>query len=151
MHGTARHGTARRTHRGVKAQRGAARGDLVGAEDDAHLLADLVDEDEEALGLGDGARQLPQRLAHEPRLQRDVVVPNVPVQLRLGHQRRHRVHHLGRDVVGWVVVWVVRRREDVNVRCLALQRKRTTQSTVPDLMSVSAMSRPCSPLSGCEM
>ena len=39
------------------------------------------------------AGQLAQRLRHQPRLQAHVAVAHLAVELRLRHQRRHRIHH----------------------------------------------------------
>src|SRR5699024_9802034 len=47
-------------HRGIELQGPAASGDLRVAVDHAHLLAQLVDEDDDTVGLGDAAGQLPQ-------------------------------------------------------------------------------------------
>ena len=47
----------------------------------------------QVLRAGDGARQLPQRLAHQARLQADVGVAHVALDLGLRHQRRDRVDH----------------------------------------------------------
>ena len=70
------------------------------AEHDAHLLPQLVDEDDHAVGLVDGAGELAEGLAHEPRLQAHVGVAHVALDLRLGHQGRHGVHHHHVDGAG---------------------------------------------------
>mmetsp|Transcript_9952 Transcript_9952/g.38688 ORF Transcript_9952/g.38688 Transcript_9952/m.38688 type:complete len:352 (-) Transcript_9952:300-1355(-) len=58
-----------------------SRSHLGGAEDHAHLGADLVDEDDERVGAAHRGRQLAQSLGHEAGLQRHVVVAHVPLQL----------------------------------------------------------------------
>mmetsp|Transcript_23849 Transcript_23849/g.75064 ORF Transcript_23849/g.75064 Transcript_23849/m.75064 type:complete len:379 (+) Transcript_23849:232-1368(+) len=76
----------------VVLERVAARGDLRRAVDDADLAAELVEEDDGAVGLGQRARDLPQRLGHEPRLRADLHVAHVAVELHARHERGHRVH-----------------------------------------------------------
>ena len=78
---------------GVELQGVAAGGGLGVAEHDADLHPDLVDEDDQGVGLGDGAGQLAQRLAHQPGLQADVGVAHLALQLGLGGQRGDRVDH----------------------------------------------------------
>src|SRR5262245_11421105 len=78
--------------RGVELQ-GAAAGRRLGvAEHDADLLADLVDEDEARLRLRDVSGQLAQRLRHEPRVEPDVPVAHLALELRARNQSRDRVH-----------------------------------------------------------
>ena len=60
------------TDAGIKLECFAAGGCLRVAEHDADLLTQLVDEDDDGVGLVDCARELAQRLAHKPRLQADV-------------------------------------------------------------------------------
>src|SRR5262249_19858727 len=52
-------------HRRVELERIAARGGLRVAEHDADLHADLIDEDDHRVRLGDGPGELAQRMAHE--------------------------------------------------------------------------------------
>ena len=78
-------------HGGVELQRLAARGSLGRAEQDPDLLAQLVDEERGGPGLAQVAGHPAQRLGHQPGLQPDVAVPDLALQLRLGHQGRHRV------------------------------------------------------------
>ena len=80
-------------HRGVELERVAAGGGLGVAEHHADLHADLVDEDHRGVRLRDGARELAQRLAHQPRLQAHVLVAHLALDLGARHQRRHRVDH----------------------------------------------------------
>ena len=86
--------------RAVELQGPAAGRGLGAAEHDADLLADLVDEDQHALGPRDAAGQLAQGLAHQPGLQADVAVADLPLDLGPGHQGRHRVDHDDVDRVG---------------------------------------------------
>ena len=46
-----------------------------------------------AMRLGDRAGELAQRLAHEPRLEADVLVAHLALDLGLRHERRDRVDH----------------------------------------------------------
>ena len=78
-------------HRGVELQRVAAGGGLGVAEHDADLHADLVDEDDHAVGLLDRGGELAQRLAHQPRLQAGQRIAHLAFELGLGRQRGHRV------------------------------------------------------------
>jgi hypothetical protein len=52
----------------------------------------MRDEDHRRVRLGDRPRELPQRLAHQPRLEPDVVVAHLALDLGPRHQRRHGVH-----------------------------------------------------------
>src|SRR6185312_2193212 len=61
-------------HRGVELERVAARRGLRVAEDDADLLPQLVDEDDDRAGSVRDRRELSERLAHEPRLQAHVLI-----------------------------------------------------------------------------
>src|SRR5260221_2812072 len=79
-------------HRGVEFQRVAARGGFRAAEHDADLEADLIDEDDHAARARDRAGQLAQRLAHQPRLQADMAVAHLALELGARHQRRHRIY-----------------------------------------------------------
>ncbi len=58
---------------------------------DSDFFPQLVDEDGDGAGLRQRARQLAQRLGHEPRLEADVGVPHLPLDLGPRRQRRHRV------------------------------------------------------------
>src|SRR4051812_28742668 len=55
---------------------------LGAAEEDADLLAQLVDEDRGRAGLAEGAGDLAQGLAHQPGLQADVRVAHLALDLR---------------------------------------------------------------------
>src|SRR5439155_22356126 len=79
--------------RRVELERAAARRRLGIAEHDADFLAQLIDEDEAGLRLRHGARELAQRLRHEPRLQPDLGVAHVAFDFGARDQRRHRVDH----------------------------------------------------------
>jgi hypothetical protein len=71
-------------HRGVELQRIAAGGGFGVAEHHADLHADLVDEDDHAVGALDVAGQLAQRLAHQAGLQADMRSPISPSISALG-------------------------------------------------------------------
>src|SRR5438093_7193659 len=77
--------------RGVELERVAARRGLRVAEQDAHLHAELVDEDDDRPRLGDGARQLAERLRHEPRLQAHLRVAHVALDLGARDQGSDRI------------------------------------------------------------
>ena len=79
-------------HRGVELERAAAGRRLRVAEHDADLLAQLVGEDERRVGAAHRARQLPQRLAHQPRLDADEAVAHLALDLRPRHEGRDGVH-----------------------------------------------------------
>ena len=78
-------------HGRVELERVAAGRRLRVAEHDADLHADLVDEDDQRVRLRDRAGELAQRLAHEARLQADVGVAHLALELGLRRQRRDRV------------------------------------------------------------
>ena len=67
------------------------RGDFGVAEEDAHLFAELVYEHDAGVGAADGGGELAQPLGHEPRLEPDVGVAHVALQLGLGHHGGHAV------------------------------------------------------------
>ncbi len=79
-------------HGAVELQRAAPRRRLRAAEHHADLLADLVDEDDHAVGLGDRPGQLPQSLAHEAGMETDEAVPHLALDLSARHEGRDRVH-----------------------------------------------------------
>ena len=68
-------------HGAVELQRAAAGRRLRVAEDDADLLAQLVDEDDGRARLGDGGGELAQRLRHQPRLQAGQRVAHLALDL----------------------------------------------------------------------
>src|SRR4029079_16763126 len=68
-------------HRSVELERLATRRRFRIAEHYTNLLAQLVDEDYRRLRPRDCTRQLAKRLAHEPRLQADVRVSHVTLDL----------------------------------------------------------------------
>ena len=78
---------------GVELQRVAARGGLRVAEHDADLQADLVEEDQHGVAAADAAGQLAQRLAHQARMQADMAVAHLALQLGPRHQGGDRVDH----------------------------------------------------------
>src|SRR3954452_239234 len=80
-------------HRGVELQRLATGGGLGRAEHHADLLAQLVDEDHRGAGVAQGTGHLAQRLAHQPRLEADVAVAHLALDLGAGHERGDRVDH----------------------------------------------------------
>ena len=78
-------------HGGIELQSLPASGGLRVAEEHADLLAQLVDEDGGGAGGGQGPGDLAQRLAHETRLEADMGVAHLPLDLGLGDQGRHGV------------------------------------------------------------
>src|SRR5438309_1540254 len=78
--------------RRVELERVAAGGRLGVAEHDADLHADLVDEDDERVGALDVGGELPQRLAHQPRLQTHLRLAHFALDLGLRPERGRRVH-----------------------------------------------------------
>ena len=88
--------------RSVELQGVPAGGGLRVAEHDADLHADLVDEDDQGIALGQKTGQLPERLAHQPGLQAHVAVAHLAIDFRLRGQRGDRVddddvHRAGTD------------------------------------------------------
>ena len=85
-----------KAHRGVELQGVATRRGLRAAEHDPDLHSDLVDEDDQGVGPLDVAGELAQRLRHEPRVEPDVGVAHLALDLGLGGERGHRVddHHV---------------------------------------------------------
>src|SRR3546814_15034766 len=55
--------------------------------------ADLVDEDHHATRAADRAGQLAQALRHEARLEADMAVAHLALDLRARHERRDRIDH----------------------------------------------------------
>ena len=90
---------SRRT-RGVEFQRVAAGRGLGIAVHHADLHPQLVDEDDGAARAADRSGQLAQRLAHQPRLEADMAVAHLALDLGPRHQRRDRVDHQHVDRVG---------------------------------------------------
>src|SRR3954468_24332679 len=77
--------------RRVELQRPAARGRLRRAEHDADLLAQLVREEADRVGAVERARELAERLTHQPGLESDVAVAHLALDLGLRRERRDRV------------------------------------------------------------
>src|SRR3954468_7440117 len=77
--------------RGVELQRATAGGRLRVAEHHADLLAQLVGEQADRVGSVERARELAQSLAHQPRLQADMGVAHLALDLGLRRQRGDRV------------------------------------------------------------
>ena len=80
------------TYAGIEFQRITAGRGLGIAVYHAYLVAQLVDEYADGLGLGDAGRELAQRLRHESRLQSHFRVAHVALDLGLRRQSRHRVY-----------------------------------------------------------
>ena len=80
-------------HRGVELQRVTTGGGFRAAEHHADLHADLVDEDDHAVGLLDGGGELAQRLAHQAGLQARQGIAHFAFDFGLGCEGGHRVHH----------------------------------------------------------
>ena len=79
-------------NRRIEFERVAAGRGFRGAEHHADLHADLVDEDHQRVGLLDVGRHLPQRLAHQARLQTDMGVAHVAFDFRLRRERGDGVY-----------------------------------------------------------
>ena len=77
--------------RGVELQRPAARLGLGAAEADPDLLADLVREQADGLRPVEVAGELAERLRHQPRLQADLDLAHLALELDPRRQRRDRV------------------------------------------------------------
>ena len=77
--------------RGIELESATAGRRLGIAEHDADLLADLVDEDEAGFRLRDDPGQLTQRLRHQARLQPDVAVSHLALELGARDKRCDRV------------------------------------------------------------
>src|SRR6266446_4687495 len=80
-------------HRRIKLQRPPARCRFGIPEHHADFFANLVDENQASPRLRNDPGQFAQRLRHQPRLQSHLRIAHFPFQLRLRHQRGHRVHH----------------------------------------------------------
>ena len=85
---------------GIELQGPAAGSDLGVAVHHAHLLPQLVDEDDDAVGFGDDAGELAQSLAHQPGVQAHKAVAHLALDLGPGHQGSHGVHHHHVDGAG---------------------------------------------------
>ena len=81
------------SHTRVKLQCFTARRRFRATEHHTHFLTQLVSENTSRLSLIQNRRQLPQRLTHQPRLHAHRGHAHVALQLGLGHERRHGVHH----------------------------------------------------------
>src|SRR5690606_3614417 len=79
------------TDRRIELERVTTRGGFRVAEHDADLHADLVDEDDHAVGALDGGRELAQCLAHEACLQTRQRITHVAFDFGLGRERRDGV------------------------------------------------------------
>src|SRR5437762_2466904 len=78
-------------HGRVELQRPATRSCFGVPEHHPYLLAQLVDEDDRGVRLGDSAGELAERLTHEPGLQSHEGVAHLALDLFAGHERRDRV------------------------------------------------------------
>ena len=84
----------------IELQGPSAGGDLRVAVHDAHLFAELVDEDDDGIGLAHGAGELPESLAHQPGMKAHIAVAHLALDLRPGHQGGNGVHHDDIDGAG---------------------------------------------------
>src|SRR3954468_710781 len=84
----------------IELERAAARRRFGVAEHDADLFTQLVDEDEACLRLGDNARELAERLRHQPRLQAHLRFTHLALDFGARHQRGHRVDNDDVDPAG---------------------------------------------------
>ena len=71
----------------------SAGGDFRVSVHHADLLTELVDKNNDGIGLADSGGKLPKRLAHQTRVEANVTVPHLALDFRAGHQSRHAVHH----------------------------------------------------------
>src|SRR6266545_883003 len=88
------------THRGVELQRAATSRRFRVAEHDADLLAQLIDEDQARLGLGDDAGQLAKGLRHQPRLEAHLRFTHLSLDFGARHERGDRVDDDHVDAAG---------------------------------------------------
>ena len=79
------------TNAGVKLQRSSARRRLRVTEHDPDLFTQLVDEDRRAFAAVHHTAELSHRLGHHARLQTDLRIAHLAIQLCLRHQCRNRV------------------------------------------------------------
>src|SRR5271165_420678 len=87
-------------HGSIKLQRASARGSLRIAEHYANLFADLVDEDEAGVGLGDNGGEFAQRLRHKAGLQTHLRIAHVPFEFGLGDESGDGVDYNDVDAPG---------------------------------------------------
>ena len=80
-------------HRGVELQRIATSGGFWAAKHDANFHADLVDENDHAIGFLDVRGELAQGLTHQTGLQARQAITHLAFQFGFGCQSGHRVHH----------------------------------------------------------
>ena len=78
---------------GVEFQRIAARGGFRIAEHDTDLEADLIEENQQRIGFGNGPSQLAERLRHQARMQPDMAIAHFAFQFRARHQGGDGIHH----------------------------------------------------------
>src|SRR5664280_1126045 len=81
------------TNRRVELQRAPAGCGFRVAEHHANLFADLVDEYQAGVRLGDGGGKFAQSLRHQAGLQANMTVAHFAIEFGLGNQRSYRVHH----------------------------------------------------------
>ena len=81
------------SERSVKLEGVSSCGHFWIAKGDVDFFAQLVDEDASGARFGERSRDFSQRLAHEPCLQSEFVVPHLPFQFGFRGERCHRVHH----------------------------------------------------------
>src|SRR5690606_36198842 len=82
-----------KTHAGIELQSPTPRRRLRIPVQHPDLLPDLIDEDRRRTTLRQHPSQLPKRLRHQPRLQPNVRIPHLTLDLSPRHQRSHRIHH----------------------------------------------------------
>src|SRR5579875_1228463 len=80
-------------YRGIELQRFTAGGGFRVAEHDPDFIAQLVGEDHSAVRGADRAGKLAQRLAHQTRLEANVCIAHLALDLGAGSQRGHGVNH----------------------------------------------------------
>src|SRR6185436_10560280 len=87
-------------HRAVELQGAAARRDLRVAEDDADLLAQLVDKNHRGFRLGDATRELAQGLRHETSLQARQRITHLAFYFSAWHEGGDAIDHDDINSVG---------------------------------------------------
>ena len=80
------------TDRRIEFQSPAACGRLGITEHNAQFFSELIDKNYNTIRFADYTCELTQRLRHQAGMKPHMGLSHLPVDLRLGHQRRHRVH-----------------------------------------------------------
>ena len=81
------------THGRIEFQRPPARSGFRVSEHYSHLLTELIDKNNRAIGFAYHCGEFTQRLGHQTCLQPHMAVSHIPFNLSFGNQCSHRVHH----------------------------------------------------------